>query len=602
MRRLSSPLMKYAIIGHFIFLASFVLSLIFSDIRSVNGVSSEILVNLINHTSPWPDRQHLYLLFPQLLSYMAVTMGLSLPYIFMVYSSSFVLQYYLIFLLLTYGFKNISIGLCWALLMVNQSFQFIHISSPMLLSLAFVLIWYAWNKNHVVRDSLKYFAVALLLIVLPIMLSPYAFLPILFVLSYQHLKDGQRSFDKNYLILFLFICFCFFVRLFITHSQTVYFNKEFVLSGIYFTNGIKFLIHQATTTYFFVYFLIFYLFLFLFAQKKYNILFLFLCFLILWSIQGFLISGYANTMEASSMPLVLFALFVFTEEIVVSFYRKKNIIISLMLAIIYGALLIYMAITFYQKRNHYLDKLYTSLKKYPEKTFSLERSKISVWKLDNTQYLDTESFLYTTEKYNDTRRFVCFDAPSAVATMLPKWKKNINTHYFKGFNNQHKIVNTNPIPLKRFIGIYSGAESFLYINGEWFFVKNKKDQYQLRDIEALSEEKVYEGKYALKLDVKHRFGYTIKIPDLEQNDSVCIRAKRWGNEDGIIVITHHEFSKKWYYTDYDIVGIDENGWESLELKTKIPFGIDHVKIYVWNKNVAKGPCYVDNFSIEIFRE
>ena len=115
-----------------------------------------------------------------------------------------------------------------------------------------------------------------------------------------------------------------------------------------------------------------------------------------------------------------------------------------------------------------------------------------------------------------------------------------------------------------------------------------------------SQDYFYEGKNSMKLTAENPFGFGYDYEFLKGNEEVVAWVWRYAEGDwktnGKIVAAAG--GKFWKATE-EVVETNENGWEKIQFKFKIPNFLQNemLNIYCWNPD--KRPIYFDDFHIVI---
>lgn len=141
----------------------------------------------------------------QLLPLLAIKLGVSLRTVLLVYSASFILFYYTIYLIVVYGFRQTKVGLFLALtLCLAMRYKFYGPVGEVILSLGSValLLGWLWRGEAIrhVSGLRNYLFSFLLTLVLVLTGHPFAALSLLFVLGFYWISSG-KWWDKEYWIM-----------------------------------------------------------------------------------------------------------------------------------------------------------------------------------------------------------------------------------------------------------------------------------------------------------------------------------------------------------------------------------------------------------------
>ena len=110
----------YSLFGHSSFLVLFAFSVIYVLERNLYADSAGYIFEMLNFERLAPQVGRLSAMIPQSITLLAIKMGLSLKTIFYFHSVSYILIFYLVWLLIHYGIKNKAVGLFLILLLLLQ--------------------------------------------------------------------------------------------------------------------------------------------------------------------------------------------------------------------------------------------------------------------------------------------------------------------------------------------------------------------------------------------------------------------------------------------------------------------------------------------------
>ena len=141
----------------------------------------------------------------QLLPLLAIKLGASLRTVLVIYSASFILFYYLIYLLVVYGFRQAKVGLFLALaLCLAMRYKFYGPVGEVILSIGSVAVLLGWLWRGEVLSQLSsrwnYVLSFLLMLVLILTGHPFAALSLLFVMGF-HWISSAKWWDKEFWIM-----------------------------------------------------------------------------------------------------------------------------------------------------------------------------------------------------------------------------------------------------------------------------------------------------------------------------------------------------------------------------------------------------------------
>lgn len=141
----------------------------------------------------------------QLLPLLAIKMGASLRTVLLIYSASFILFYYLIYLLIVYGFRQAKVGLFLALaLCLTMRYKFYGPVGEVILSIGSVALLLGWLWRGEVLSHLSarwnYMLSFVLMVILILTGHPFAALSMLFVMGF-HWISTRNWWDAEFWIM-----------------------------------------------------------------------------------------------------------------------------------------------------------------------------------------------------------------------------------------------------------------------------------------------------------------------------------------------------------------------------------------------------------------
>lgn len=164
------------VLGHLGFLIMGILSLVYYQERMLHFDTANYAYHLIYFQDFYTGHGRYISYLPQLLPLLAARAGLSLPVILQLYSVSFILLYYGIYLWIVYGFRNLPGGLFLVLaLSLTLRYKFYAPVGEVVISIAFVALvlglltsdWYARYGQRAVKIGLAVFLSGLFVFIHP---------------------------------------------------------------------------------------------------------------------------------------------------------------------------------------------------------------------------------------------------------------------------------------------------------------------------------------------------------------------------------------------------------------------------------------------------
>jgi hypothetical protein len=180
---------KYAFIGHAVFLYLIILSALYYQERAIFLDTALHSFQLINGESPFFVGR-ITSIIPMILPWIAIALKLKLSSVLFLYSISFTLLFYSIFILITHYFKNYTNGLILTLctiLCMRESFYYAVTEVHQLIGYS-ILFLTVLQDREILSKNLKYI-LEFLLIVLIFLCHPYGIFTVSFILIFNYLEN-----------------------------------------------------------------------------------------------------------------------------------------------------------------------------------------------------------------------------------------------------------------------------------------------------------------------------------------------------------------------------------------------------------------------------
>ncbi|NRB50652.1 MAG: hypothetical protein HRU41_23490 [Saprospiraceae bacterium] len=192
-------------IGHLFFGLLLVMSLLYYQERLLHFDAANYTFQLLYFEDFYIGHGRWISAPTQLLPLLAIKMGASLRTVLLIYSASFILFYYLIYLLIVYGFRQAKVGLFLALaLCLTMRYKFYGPVGEVILSIGSVALLLGWLWRGEVLSHLSarwnYLLSFLLMVVLILTGHPFASLSLLFVMGFHWISAGNW-WDKEFWIM-----------------------------------------------------------------------------------------------------------------------------------------------------------------------------------------------------------------------------------------------------------------------------------------------------------------------------------------------------------------------------------------------------------------
>lgn len=111
-----------------------------------------------------------------------------------------------------------------------------------------------------------------------------------------------------------------------------------------------------------------------------------------------------------------------------------------------------------------------------------------------------------------------------------------------------------------------------------------------------SEEEAYSGSASVLLFADRAYGMTHQLNDLREGERLVIRARRKANAgSGTLVAAAKPIHLSYYASSEAVPGEMNQGWDLLELRLDVPYGVDTMLFYVYNS--SPDSVYFDDLEI-----
>lgn len=375
------------LLGHLSFFILFIFSILFFRERILFSDSAFQFFKLINYEHINIEAHRYGAILPQLPVLLAIKFGAGLKSLTIIYSLSFVLLYYLIFIICTHLLKNIQAGLAVILVLtlcVSQSFY--HPVTETHQSLVYTVLLYAILEHKEFRISKIQYVLAIVLIAISFFAHPVALYTSLFIIGYVSIDKNEIRTIKPYILLGVTGSLALGkVLLTNENSYEGQFFSELMKSPSLILNlpkepGTLFFITRLKSLY--LWFVI--LELILIVDLIYNRKFLKL----IWQlaiVSGFLVITFLTyhkgdstvLMERAFMPLALFVSIPLLKETLAedkNYFMPKLSILGVVILI--GILRLYQQGESFKKRTEFNIELLTKTAQYSNRKFIVQHSKL----------------------------------------------------------------------------------------------------------------------------------------------------------------------------------------------------------------------------------
>lgn len=470
------------------FLVLFVLSLLFYLERTCFVDPCYAVFNLLYYHDYVIEAGRIAAVLPQSLALVAIKLHLPLKAILMVYSFSFVLLYYLIYLLIAYGFKLDRLALAVPLvLLLGVKYSFFWISTETHQALVYTILFYAfltWSMRF--KPGALFWiirlAVATAILFLCFYSHPVSMFTVLFVLGFFVIDNKLWFKPEGYLLGVIIVALALFKFLTSSSGYESFFFKGFGefferIGVVSYSESYKFLKTHALGVYFFSLLLFLATTAWYIMMKQYLKLAYYLVFMVLFSLvlfTTFNIWYYPFIQEKNLMGLNILLLIPFLKDVIFPGEKKKLILqVILVLVFFAGVFRVADASRFYKNREAYISNLVKTVRKYPEKKFILaesmvDRNQVNVYWgfapetliLSSLEGPDSSVSMYINDTYGKIEAGINFNDP--MLYICAPWAKNLDVRrldkrYFNLDNSTYRVLTDQDLLQGKDVVVYTNT-------------------------------------------------------------------------------------------------------------------------------------------------
>lgn len=473
--------------GHLMFLVLFVLAVVYYLERTIFVDPCYAVFNLIYYKSYIVEAGRTTAVYPQTLALLAIRWGWPLKSVLAVYSVSFILLYYIIYLVIAYIFRLRRLALAVPLaLLLGVKYSFFWISTETHQAVAYTILFYAflaWSAGF--RPGILYRLIRVVaaagILYFCFHSHPVALFTVLFALGFFIVENKFWLKPDGYILAGIIIAMA--VAKFLAGSSVGYesfFFKGFGeffdrLGNIFGSESFRFLKGNITGIYLFSALLFVVTTAWYIMKKQYLKLVYYLTAILAFSLilfTTFNIWFFPFIQEKNLMGLNVFLLIPFLRD--VEFGGKKSrYIVPVMAALIFltGVFRVVRASAFYRDRLDYIGSLIRSVRDFPEKKFVIPAQMISRERLNVNWGLATESLMLSSlespdssvsiyvndddgkipegTNFNDSLLFIC--APWAKDLEI----RRLDRRYFDLRNSPYRVLEEKDMVQGGEVGCYS---------------------------------------------------------------------------------------------------------------------------------------------------
>ncbi len=379
--------LSFLLLGHLSFIMLFILSFFFYRERIFFSDSSFYFFKIVNFEKINIEASRYGAILPEIPVLSAMKLGASLKWLTIIYSGSFILLYYLVFLCCVYLLKNVSAGISVIfvlILCISQSF--FHPVTETHQSLVFSVLVYAILQYSGFRNSFSKYLLATAVIILSFFAHPVAIYPLAFIIGYVAIDKKQLRVPAPYILLFI-VGGLAIGKVLLTNENSYegkffaeLLNSPSIIFDLPHAYSTKFFIKKIGGLYLWLVVFEFILILHFISTKKYIKLIWQLLSSLFFMIITLLTYNQGDSdllMERAFIPLVIFIAIPLLNEII----EKQNKFITskvVFLTIIIGFSLnrIYIQGKEFKSRTEFNKELLTKTKQLPNRKFVMPQTEL----------------------------------------------------------------------------------------------------------------------------------------------------------------------------------------------------------------------------------
>lgn len=614
---------KLEIFGHLVFFTLIIFSIVFYQHRILNYDTSYQLTKIINNEFFNVEAARFSTIITQIIPLIGIYLGLGLQWILILFSVSFVLVYYLVYLIVVYRLKKVELGILIPIVLIwNVKDNFFYTVTETHQALVYAVLLHAWLNKDFKMKIYKDYLISFFIISLCFFSHPVSFFLMFFSILYTLIdkKDGLKA---PYLILILFIFTISFLRFLIgklypninPYETSLFNNVDQVTSVLktFFSNyTFNFLKNRLGSLYLFLMLTFCIVLIYLALKNEISKLILVLTYCISFIFLTVVIyyKGDADVqMEKDYMPLTYFIFIPFLKIYEES--QNKTHFDGLKLFYLfagfcwyfYGIYQVYS--THYQLKYLYLESLVSYGKKNKQSSNKFIVNKSNTVDAQFVYWpLATETLLLSalTNKENTVTFFYCdfhdvnlFNKDSTLFYNASFWEpwliKNLNKNYFHLYGKYQKFY------IKDFY--IHNHDHTIFCDAE------KKRNHQFICNNALvensyyqSDEKAYSGKHSVKLSKDQLNAFLTKIP-VKNLSFLKVGAWIHQNHDHAKLVIHSSKIENYYVEKNETTFIDTlNHWKYLTTIILIPSqNLSNDTLILYLKNNSDEIIYCDDWLV-----
>ena len=263
----------------------------------------------------------------------------------------------------------------------------------------------------------------------------------------------------------------------------------------------------------------------------------------------------------------------------------------------------------FYKKNHYkrnfdLNKAYTALNFIPKNADICAQnefvSHLAFRKMINIfPFVDTSSYIFLSQDYASSYPISkeLHDQYMFEFIMNKDWSIIYNDYPFLLFkkNKTNELKNLTKTISEKIETYLCNADSISPDNK--FFYSNNKDQH-FNNIGTRSNEKVFSGKYSVKLTADKQYGLSTTLKNIKKESFFEVTVWMYSGDKNCSIVASGNTADSYYSSGNTPTGKEQNGWKQIKMNIYITHDLPNGELNIYLFNGGKCVVYFDDLSIK----
>ncbi len=432
----------YDILEHLCFFVLIFLSFHFALERIIISDAAYYTFNIINNNFFTAHGRYTAVI-PQILPFLFIYFKFEIKTIIFIYSLSFYILFYSIYLISNYFYKNKIVN--WTIIMflvIGIAHNFFAAVTELRQGIIYSILIFAnlyYVRKNTIPQNIIFYLTSFLIILLSYFSHPTTLFTLVFIIVFYMIDKKEFKNYKIYILL-IFIFILYSHKYFSINNSSYegeklnqmdnFFNLIFNIKNFY---SFKFAKARVYGIYLIPISIFIFTSLFYIIKKKFlkfafytfSTIFFFLIIVIIFNKGDAIMS-----MEKVFMPINIFIIIPFFKDIFFHYKKYKFLKFSFLIIIfLFSIRTIIMTGKFYKKRIYYLDEFFSDLGKYNNQKFLINQKRLKGKYIIGSFAFAQTSLLYTSLKNKNKQKTVY------LTTKINKFKEKVNLKDKKLFLN-----------------------------------------------------------------------------------------------------------------------------------------------------------------------